>query len=176
MPEELPKFIDTRRLAQQTRAIVWIVSPTRLKRIGAPYVARYSVMVSIEISAGEGRGERVTGELRTQVGATCQRCLGDMTITIEKQLNAVLVDAADPAPDVGDNAIEVIAVVDDRFDIGQFVEDEVLLECPMIPMHDDLECHSAPDDTMPDGPKRKRPVAGLDDLLAATGKKTGPGK
>jgi uncharacterized protein len=176
MPEELPKFIDTRRLVEQRGAVAGIVSPARLRRVSAPYVAGDPVIVTLEASTEEGLGVRITGEVRTTVGATCQRCLDDMTVTIDKRINAILVDAADPVADAGDKALEVIAVVDDRLDIEQLVEDEVLLGCPMIPMHDDLKCHVAPDDTTSNGQQRKRPFAGLDDLLAAAGEKREPGK
>jgi uncharacterized protein len=168
MPEELPKYIDTRRLAGLTEAFSGSVAAARLHRIGAPYAAIKPVAVEMEIRSDDNHRPHVIGQVKTEIKATCQRCLGDMDVAIEKKFDLVLIDASEsPVPAI-EAADDVLTITQGKIDIDQLVEDEVILSCPMIPVHDGAGCRAAPKGNGgPDG-DRKKPFAGLADLMAGT--------
>ena len=171
MLEELPKFIDPQRLMALTEILTGAIAPSRLRRMRAPYMPRLPVLVTLDVDAEDRRGPHITGRVETEIDATCQRCLGKMSIAIEQLVDIVLVDGdAAPSMDGDNDATELIAIEDERFDIEQFVEDEVVLACPMIPMHDDPVCHTTPTDKRAEGTERKRPFTVLADMLLASEK------
>ena len=167
MLEELPKYIDARRVAEHTGAISGVVESRRLKRIGAPFAAVQPVMVNLDIKVEEPKGLHVTGQITTELKATCQRCLNEMDVGVTKQVDVVLVDSSDRRPPPVAREDDVLPIDQGRIDIDQFVEDEVILGCPMIPFHDDIQCHVTSNEPSPSGAKRKRAFAGLDELLAS---------
>jgi uncharacterized protein len=170
MREELPKFIDPRRLVEQAGTLAGSVAPARLRRVVAPFAATHPVMVTVEVTIDDIRRPRITGRVETEIDATCQRCLGPMSVTIEQEIDVVLVEGGTDAADDEDEILDVVEFVDGRFDIEQFVEDEVLLACPMIPMHEGAGCHASPRRQRPENAARKRPFAGLAEMLAANDK------
>ncbi len=165
MPEELPKFVDPRRLLAQGGNINGTISPRRLRRVGPPYIPSRPVIVALEISREERGRPHITGRVETEIDATCQRCLGKMIVTVEQLVDIVLVgDGEPPIADDGDTP-EPVTCEDGRFDIERFVEGEVVLACPMIPMHDDPKCHASPSDDGVGSAVRKKPFADLADML-----------
>jgi uncharacterized protein len=167
MAEDLPKYVDTRRLVALTGSVSGVVAAARLQRIGAPYAASKSVAVEFELSANDGSELRLIGQIKTEVKATCQRCLEDMDVGIEKIFDVILVDASDSRPRVLDASKDVLAIVQGRIDVDQLVEDEVILGCPMIPLHDNPECRASLNTKDMRDEDRKRPFVGLADMIAS---------
>ena len=93
-----------------------------------------------------------------------------MDIGIEKTVDVILVDAADPRPPLFSPEDDVLAIDQGRIDIDQLVEDELILGCPMIPLHDDLQCRAAAPVSDVTGGDRKKPFAGLADLITSAKK------
>lgn len=175
MAEELPKFIDPRRLAEQAGTLSGIISPERLRRIKAPYTARRPVTLDLDVNIDDPNRLRMTGRAATELGAICQRCLGDMSVAIVQRIEAVLVDDPEKTvSEVAEDSADIIAIIDGRVDIEQFVEDEIILACPMIPMHDKPDCHASQNQGKASVEQRKKPFAGLAAMLAA-GEKHEPG-
>ena len=161
MGEELPEIVDARRVADDSGALEGRIPARRLARIAAPFRALGPVQVAFTIERRDAARLRLSGRLHATVAATCQRCLGEMTLALERDVDVVLAEdegSADPEDDV-------VGIPDGRFEVVRFVEDEVMLACPMIPMHPAHECDAAP------GPgaasdERRRPFADLARLMA----------
>ena len=158
MPEELPKYLDTRRLADHIGTLAGVVAPGRLRRLGSPFAAARPVVVRLDLRTEDVKGLRLVGEISTELKATCQRCLNEMDIGIEKTVDVILVDAADPRPPLFSPEDDVLAIDQGRIDIDQLVEDELILGCPMIPLHDDLQCRAAAPVSDVTGGDRKKTV------------------
>jgi uncharacterized protein len=75
-----------------------------------------------------------------KVGMTCQRCLGDMTHTVEVERTLYLarneaeMERLDALPD--SDAIRA----GETLSLVELIEDEVLLSLPLAPMHAEGEC------------------------------------
>lgn len=171
MPEELPKFIDPRCLADQAGSVSGFISPGRLPRVVAPYRLKRPVAVSLNARIDGPWRTHLGGQIKAEVEATCQRCLGVMSVIIEHAIDVIAVHADSPSPIDADDAVDVIATVNGVFDVERFVEDEVVLACPMFPMHDNPECPPSSNNDGPHEDDRKRPFAGLATLMSATDRK-----
>ena len=85
----------------------------------------------------------VSGSLRTQLSAQCQRCLKPMHLDIEHNIEVTVVDvdsiaASDKQIDLDgfDDAVEYQT----KLDVHAFVEDELVLASPIIPQHERGMC------------------------------------
>ena len=169
MPQELPKYIDPQRLAERAETLSGVVAAGRLHRIGHPYAAAGPVAVKLDVSSEDTPRLRLTGRVRTELKATCQRCLGDMAVTIDKRVDVILIDSADPSSLVAPED-DVLTITDGKINIDQFVEDEVILGCPMIPLHDTPECRATSEVLDASRGDRKKPFAGLSEMMAGAKK------
>lgn len=107
-------------------------------------------------------------QLRAGVMLNCQRCLGPVRRTLESKSQLAFVPSED-APVPADH--ETIAGDPERIDLATLVEDELLLSLPLVATHGaDEECEAAVPGAAGEGkeprvPAKRRPFAGLKDLL-----------
>lgn len=172
MAKELPSFIDVRRLVDEEAELRGIVRPQRLTRLPAPFRPASPVELILMFDAGEGRRIRVSGQLKTDVEAVCQRCLNDMRIAIDRDIDVVLV-SEEPDSAVADGTDDdFIVVADGHWRVTEFAEDELILACPMIPAHAEQDCPVQLEKTEVTD-ERRQPFAGLADLLAKDERNSG---
>jgi uncharacterized protein len=103
----------------------------------------------------------------TQVPLTCQRCLApvDVPLEVDRWFRFVADEAAAEAQD--DDCEEDLLALEPRPDVHEVLEDELLMELPLVPMHD--RCPNAPLLRSPDAAEpvgdaeapRKNPFAEL---------------
>jgi len=113
------------------------------------------VRVDLEFARGSPEGLRVMrGTLDARVHLTCQRCMGRMTAELHARPQVVLLRPGERE----DLLAEGDAVVIERpVTVGALVEDELLLEMPMVPMHPPEECPAALQGRHPAAPAGTRP-------------------
>ena len=75
-------------------------------------------------------------EADTHVPLTCQRCLGvvDTSLTVDRWFRFVADEAAAAAED--DDCEEDLLALEPRPSLHDVLEDELLMELPLVPMHD----------------------------------------
>lgn len=165
MAEELPSFIDIRHLVDETAELHGSVVPQRLTRLPEPFRPVSPLELALTLDARDGQGIRVRGQLSTEVGAICQRCLNDMRIAITRAIDVVLV-SEEPVGAAADGTEDDFVVVEDgHWRLTEFAEDELILACPMIPAHTQAECPVQLEEAEATN-ERRQPFAGLADLLA----------
>ena len=100
-----------------------------------------------------------------QLAAQCQRCLEWMSLELCIKVCALAMPSADD-----DFAYEqsLIAAPEGQLKLADLVEDEILLACPMIPVHGERSCDS-PAGSGPQPDERYKPFAGLADLIKKQG-------
>ena len=164
MLEELPKYLDTRYLAELIGALSGVISSDRLQRIDPLYSAARPVMVRLNI-VQEETGIRLGGKINTELTTTCQRCLNNMEISIDKKLDMLLVEstAMQSAPGIQED--EVLIIDQEKIDIEQLIEDELILSCPMITLHETILCPGLKTTQGGEGIGLKKPFADLANLI-----------
>ena len=79
------------------------------------------------------------------VALVCQRCLEPLTLQVVSDRKFVLAQREADLVDVADEADDIESLLaDDHLDVRTLVEDEVLLQVPIAPMHAQGECEPPP--------------------------------
>lgn len=140
-----PRVLDVRALAQAGATLSGETPVADLPRLAADMVASEDGSVpQVQWTAQwETRTSRAGAEqnwLRldasTQLPMTCQRCLGPMSQDIDvSSLFRFVADEATAAAE-DDDAEEDLLVSSPEFDLLELVEDELLMELPVVPRHD----------------------------------------
>lgn len=124
-----------------------------------------SVTVNLQFEHDPSNGLRVMhGRITAHAVLLCQRCMErfDVAITSEPRLALLKPGEREDLLEAGDAIL-----IEKPIALGALVEDELLLEVPMVPMHPADQCAVAPAaDNEPPGsePKRSSPFSALTKL------------
>jgi len=123
----LPDHVDSHRLAASRGRLVGSIQADRFKRISGLYRIGQTT-IELDFALDDLQQSQIMGRLQSTVEAQCQRCLAPVEVTIDCEVMHV----------VG----EEYTAVDEQaaghgqlFDLLAFIEDELMLAVPMIPMH-----------------------------------------
>lgn len=97
-----------------------------------------SVSVDLQFERDPSDGLRLMrGRIDARVGLTCQRCMErlDVELTTEPRLALLTPGEHEHLLEAGD-----ALVIEQPLTLGELIEDELLLEVPMVPMHVSAEC------------------------------------
>ena len=168
MPRAQEELLDAVRLALESAVVERrypLAGFTRLADRLAAAAGEARVSLAFRNAGGVPTGEL---RLRADVVLNCRRCLGPLRRILESSSLLAFV-ASEEAPVPEDH--EVIAGDPERVDLAALVEDELLLALPIFTAHRaDEECVAAAKGAAGGGseprvPERRRPFAGLKDLL-----------
>lgn len=114
----------------------------------------------------------VTGELRAQVQVQCQRCLDVFLMPIDSRYELIFVDSEAAAADLPDNLDPVITDDNGQIHVVDLLEDEIILQVPLVTRHPEGQCVAArrsygdisPQAEEPAESNRQRPFDALKDL------------
>lgn len=165
MAEELPTFIDIRRFLDGPGEVSGSVAPRLITRLPEPFKPASPLELTLRLEAGEAGSVRLSGQIRTEVEAICQRCLNDMRVAITRTVDVVLVSDEPPGTETDGSEDDFIVVDDGHWRLIEFAEDELILACPMIPTHAPADCPVQIDESVATD-ERQQPFAGLADLMA----------
>lgn len=112
----------------------------------------------------------------TVLSLSCQRCLApvDVPVSVDRSFRFVADEATAEAQD--DEAEEDLLALSRTFDLPALVEDEVLMEIPLVPQHDTCPAPvklSVQDADFEEEAERPNPFAALARLKGAGGNGTG---
>ncbi len=100
-----------------------------------------SVRVDLRFERGPSDGLRVMhGAIVAHVHTTCQRCMGRLSVELQSRPRLFLL-----RPGEREDLLETgdAVVIEHPLALSELVEDELLLEMPMIPMHAEEHCPGA---------------------------------
>lgn len=113
--------------------------------------------------------------LQTELPMVCQRCLGpvEIPIDIDRAFRFVANEEAAQAQD--DDADEDLLVISREFNLAELIEDELVMDVPLIPRHDvcptPVKLDAADADFDAAATDKPNPFAALSGLVTAKGKK-----
>ena len=101
---------------------------------------------------------------------TCQRCLSEASIPLEIDQSYRFVATENEALDEDEDSEEDILVWSRDFDLHGLLEDEILLDLPLIPLHDECQAPAgfdlaAPADEASANADVRQPFADLASLM-----------
>ena len=160
MATELPDEYDCRQLLPQGAQLTGTIAADRLQRIDAPYRLDGPAQIDLIVRQRADGGVDITGQLSVPLSAQCQRCLDWMAMPLHLPVAVIAVTAAQAVTLVDE---DWIALADEKISVGELIEDEILLGCPLAPRHETAACQANPEAALES--ERKQPFAGLADLL-----------
>jgi uncharacterized protein len=134
MFSRLPAEIDPLRLADEGRTIEGELPADLFGRLDGLAGA---VKVSLHFKRLAHGARRMWGRIEASVETPCQRCLEPVRLQLRAEPD-VLLKAGEAGSEEGSES-DVLAV-NGPFKLVEYVEDELLLALPMIPVHTDPAC------------------------------------
>jgi uncharacterized protein len=161
MSTELPVGYDCHALGTSRRALVGTVPAKRLERLPSEFRARQAATVELELCGRADASCAVQGTVTAVIEAQCQRCLEWLSLPLSVSVD-VMASATGAAP--RDGEVDTVELNDGWLDVYKLIEDEVLLNLPLVPMHASNNCVRAQSE--PANAAKRRPFAELGTLLA----------
>lgn len=149
MSSRLPEFADPRRLASQGAKYEGSVALSKLLRLREALLdSAGDATFTLEFYLDPRKRARIRGAVKAELVLQCQRCLSGVTLPVDAVLNLAVVEVPEEADRLPDD-VEPVWVEEDRLRLMDLVEDELILEIPQVPRHEDGLCEtgweSAPD-------------------------------
>ncbi|WP_444886366.1 YceD family protein [Microbulbifer sp. JMSA008] len=170
----LPKSVDARKLVQREQYLEGILPLESLQRLRE---AVESVKGEVEAEIQFGRDLQnhltVSGKVHCTVDLLCQRCLHPVGEQLEAQFCWGIVWSEEQGKALPKDLDPVIQD-GDELDLHQILEDEILLNLPMVAYHDE-ECVSKEifhigEKASEAGEQRENPFKVLEQLKGSSGK------
>ena len=172
-----PPHIDAIEFARREQEIVGEFNVHRFQRLleGLPRQPDSS-MVQYKLTGSRGLdgSPRLSLSVQAKVVLECQHCLGDLGLDIDHHVTLELVrqeseldrdDLEDDDPDAPEKIVG-----SPKFDVGELIEDELILEVPYVPKHELCANGASADDSglvdQPEEAQRPSPFAVLGQLKA----------
>ena len=135
-------IIDTLGFAQKTQS-----QDLQLKLVDLPRLTDVSAIVNDVIQANIIGGIQHDGksfiELKILSGLTltCQRCIGLFDFQINSHSRFIIVPTEDELVEISQEEQNINTMLaENELDLIEFVEDELLLALPMVPLHKEGDC------------------------------------
>jgi uncharacterized protein len=137
---KLPKSVNPVQLAGQNDQIQGHLSLAQFERLG-PLLQENTGTVDFSLHFMQDASQRavVSGTVSAQLKLQCRRCLQPFSYQLEATVSLAVVEndqAAEELPEFYDPLL----VVDGEVTLESLIEDELLLNLPVMPGHSEGEC------------------------------------
>lgn len=136
MQNKLKKAYSVKKEKSQKNTYTGVVEANMFSRL-AELVVNIVRPIDIEFKIFSGYGEmpEFKGEYKASVVLQCQRCLGDLAAEINHEFHFYI--GREDQVDNESSGYEVVTTTDGDFlDIVAIIEDDIILNLPLIPKHE----------------------------------------
>ncbi|SDK15568.1 YceD family protein [Microbulbifer yueqingensis] len=171
---ELPRRLDARKLAQREQQLSGTLPATGLERVaGVVESVAGDVRATLDFSRDLEGHFTVTGQLDGEVKLLCQRCLQPMPAPLECSFQWGIVWSEEQGKALP-KELDPVIQDSDELDLYEALEDEILLNLPMVAYHDE-ECVAsehfrAGEEPAGEDEQRENPFKVLEQLKGSSGK------
>lgn len=163
----IPEHVDPFRYAEQSLSVVGAVNLEEMQRLGTNLVPVKGsfVKATLQFGVDEQKITYLKGHLEATVGLQCQRCMEPYNYEIMSDFALGIVSTLDEANALPEQYEPAIAK-DGSLALRELIEDEMILNLPIIPRHEPEACKvSLPyaDEAVEEG-KGKNPFHVLESL------------
>lgn len=165
--QRLPVEIDPFRLVEQGKILEGRIPLSDFPRIQEMLVEGEDELVDVrlEFTKTNTKLPVVTGQISVELQMLCNRCLNASSVTLEHELEVVLVTTDSHAEEL-QQGFDTWLVEDKQIFLRDFIEDEILLELPIVVAHDECQTSKELIEAMPEDEQQQdeNPFAALKDL------------
>jgi len=136
----IPEYIDPYRSASQHLRVIGIVPKSEMKRLDSTMLlGEPNVDVDLQFGMDEQDITFLKGHLKAKLTLQCQRCLEHFVYEIMSDFALGIVNTLDEAKALP-KAYEPALAKDGKLAIRELIEDELILNLPIIPKHEPKDC------------------------------------
>lgn len=136
----IPEHIDPFRYAEQSLSLDGSLKIADMHRLSANVVASGDVVaVHLQFGVDEQKITYLTGHLDTKLTLHCQRCMEPFIYGIMSDFVLGIVSTLDEANALPERYEPALAT-EGSLALRELIEDEIILNLPIIPRHEPEEC------------------------------------
>lgn len=136
----IPEHIDPFRYAEQSLALDGSVRIADMQRLSANVLANNDVVnVKLQFGVDEQKITFLKGHLHAKLTLQCQRCMEPYIYEIMSDFALGIVNTLDEANALPDQYEPALAK-DGSLALRELIEDEIILNLPIIPRHEPEDC------------------------------------
>jgi len=136
----IPEHIDPFRYAEQALSLSGAVKLSDLHRVGANLnTTEGQISVDFKFGKDEQKLVYVKGHLQAKLALQCQRCMEPFVYEIMSDFILGIVNTLDEASALPSHYEPAIAI-EGQLALRELVEDELILNLPIIPRHEPEKC------------------------------------
>lgn len=140
MSEKLiPEHIDPFRYAEQSLGLDGKVKVADLKRLDMNLDKNAEIAVNLQFGIDEQKITYLKGHLETKLSLQCQRCMEPLVYGIMSDFSLGVVSTLDEANSLPEQYEPALAA-EGSLALRELIEDEIILNLPIIPKHEPDEC------------------------------------
>lgn len=132
-----PERVDPWRLADRGSVLSGHFALADLVRL-SPLLTSTEGLANYELAFDKDADGRplITGNVRAALSVTCQRCLMPLRLEIDSRLSLTVVSGPEEAGRLPEDT-DSVQLDEQTLSLRELVEDELLLNIPTVPRHDD---------------------------------------
>lgn len=163
MKQEIPDTLKLFKFATKSLVFSQVYQIRDFYRIST-LVSNIEAPVEVELSFGfvSNKIPYIKGDIKLEVKLPCQRCLQAVSLHLKPRFKLAFLQNEQQGEGI-DSGFETILNTHEEFSSIDFITDEILIEIPMIPMHNH-NCGFYKDLPPIDGQKRENPFAILKNI------------
>lgn len=136
----IPEHIDPFRFAEQSLRLDGVASINDMQRLKANVVSNNdTVAVNLQFGVDEQGITYLKGHMETKLTLQCQRCMEPFTYEIISDFILGIVNTLDEANALPERYEPALAQ-EGNLALRELIEDEIILNLPIIPRHEPEEC------------------------------------
>lgn len=136
----IPEHIDPFRYAEQNLALSGTVKVSEMKRLSENLgTTNETVAVDLQFGVDEQRITFLKGRLQTKLCLQCQRCMEPFIYEIISDFLLGIVNTLEEANALPEHYEPALAQ-EGQLALRELIEDEIILNLPIIPRHEPDEC------------------------------------
>lgn len=142
MEKFIPEYVEPYRLAEQNLRLDGLVKLVDMHRLNTSLMntcENDTVTVSLQFGMDEQRLPYIKGHLKVVLGLQCQRCLERFNYEIMSDFALGIVKSLDEEKALPEQ-YEPAMVQDGQLALRELIEDELILNLPIIPRHEPEVC------------------------------------
>lgn len=139
----IPEHLDPYRYAEQDLHLDGLVKLVDMQRLNATRpepAADERAMVNLHFGVDEQGLTYLKGHIQAKLGLQCQRCLETFTYEIMSDFALGIVKSLEEEKALPDQYEPAMVQEDGQLALRDLIEDEIILNLPIIPRHDPEVC------------------------------------
>jgi len=139
---KIPVKINPAKSAQHELSYDGIIEQSEFSRLGKA-LKELVGQIEVKIHCKEDHQGLVviSGDVKTKVWLTCQRCNDDLGLDLDLSFAYSPIKMGADSDGIPDHYEPVELDEDGEINIRTLIEDELILMIPIVPMHDEASCH-----------------------------------